>query len=118
MNERAELHRFAVKWQAVFESPAVPWRLFDDFEPLGAEMAVLGFQMDCGAAIEAAYPGVRWSGLTEWQSLLPQIADVPLLTSALFSQWRYWNHWSDAPPSGADLRWFALAFARLAELTA
>lgn len=118
MSTRAEIHRCAVQWRAVVEAPAVSWRLFDDFEPLGAKMAALGFQMNCGAAIEAAYPGIHWSDLTEWQSLLPQIADVPLLTSAIFSQWRYWNHWSAAPPSDADLRWFALAFARLAELTA
>ena len=118
MNERAELHRFAVKWQAVFEAPDVSRRIFDNYEPLGAEMATLGFQMDCGAAIEAAYPSLRWNDLTEWRSLLSQIEDVPLLTSAIFSQWRYWNHWSDAPPSDADRQWFALAFARLAELTA
>ena len=118
MRENQEIYRFAVKWHALFADPErLPGAVFDDCEPLGAEMAALGFHMDCGAAIEAAYPGLNWSDLDVWRQLLPKLTDASLLTNAIFSQWRYWNHWSYAPPTESDYQWFVLALSLLKDLT-
>ena len=118
MRDNQDIHQFSVKWRALFSDPEhLPRAIFNDYEPLGAEMAALGFHMDCGTAIEAAYPGLNWSALNVWRQLLPKLTDTSLLTSALFSQWRYWNHWSVSPLTESDYQWFLLTFSRLMELT-
>ena len=79
---------------------------------------VLGFEMDCGEAFEAAYPGCfRNAGATE--RAIAGCEDIGLLGSALHSGWRYYNHWNafgGFEPEDRD--WFGVMLRRLAELSA
>lgn len=52
--------------------------------------------------------------------IIDNVMDIPLLGSAIYSQWRYFNHWAY---SGAEIlepenrAWFLLALERLIFIT-
>ena len=93
----------------------LPHFIFEDC--LGEEMHELGFVMDCGKPIAAAFPE---SGdlldIKEFKEILPFI-DIQTLGNAIFSNWRFWTHWTIAPMEERECQWFRMAFKRLAELT-
>lgn len=52
--------------------------------------------------------------------IIDDVTDIPLLGSAIYSQWRYFNHWAcDAAEILApqNRAWFILALSRLALLS-
>ena len=53
-------------------------------------------------------------------SIIDDVTDIPLLGSAIYSQWRYFNHWAyDAAEILApqNRAWFILALGRLVLLS-
>ena len=50
--------------------------------------------MDCGEAFERTYPGIHLGDADELQGVINTIDDINLLGSAVFSRWRYYNHWA------------------------
>ncbi len=90
----------------LFDSPSFP-----------DECWSLGFEMDCGASFNAAY-GVEASntqgGLS---SVIDKVDDIKILGSALFSQWRYFNHWAYGHATEEDKEWFLTILRRMQELT-
>jgi hypothetical protein len=82
---------------------------------MGEELANLGFEMDCGQAYYDSFGENALPDLKQLQEFLPDM-NIHVLGNLIFSQWRYWNHWSMAPMSEADYQWFVLALSRLAEL--
>lgn len=111
-------HEFALKWLKKFGDEAI-----DKRELLGEDMfddcKRLGFEMDCGHAFGEEY-GTAASECEDLRRVIDQVTDIQLLGSAIFSQWRYFNHWADP---GEDICapenrfWFIIALNRLAELT-
>ena len=83
---------------------------------VGEGLADLGFEMDCGESFKTAFPNCNLGDCEAWKRIVNQIDSVQLLGDAIFSQWRYWNHWSNTPMEEADFEWFVIAFSRLAEL--
>ena len=78
----------------------------------------VGFQMDCGAAMEEHYPGSTQSA-ENLEFIIHCVTDIDLLGSAIFSKWRYYTHWDydmNAILSDEAREWFITAFARLEEL--
>ena len=76
----------------------------------------LGFEMDCGQSFIAAYGEEAWRSLAKLSAIIEKIDDVNLIGSALFSQWRYFNHWSYSDASDEDRKWFLILFKRLNDL--
>ena len=76
----------------------------------------LGFEMDCGQSFIAAYGEEAWRSLAKLSAIIEKIDDVNLIGSALFSQWRYFNHWSYSEASDKDREWFLILFKRLNDL--
>ena len=76
----------------------------------------LGFEMDCGQSFIAAYGEEAWRSLAKLSSIIEKIDDVYLIGAALFSQWRYFNHWSYSDASDEDRDWFLILFKRLSYL--
>jgi len=76
----------------------------------------LGFEMDCGQSFIAAYGEESWRSLAKLSAIIEKIDDVNLIGSALFSQWRYFNHWSYSDASDEDREWFLILFKRLNDL--
>lgn len=113
-----KIHRFALLWRQICKNhTSFSFNVFDDAEFIGEGLADLGFVMDCGESFKAAFLNLNLGDYESWKRIVNQIDSVELLGNAIFSQWRYWNHWSMAPMEEADFEWFVLAFGRLAELT-
>lgn len=120
---KSPMRLFAKKWCDKFRIAETNYYEFidpKDGEPdMGAEMRELGFKMDCGNAFMSVY-GNAINDEKELRKIIDCIHDVELLGSAIYSKWRYYNHWAY---SGAEIlepqnrKWFILALRRLAELT-
>ena len=79
----------------------------------------LGFEMDCGKAFSEKYPAA-FNDSQALSKIVNEITDIPLLGSAIFSQWRYFNHWAysgDEILAPNNREWFIIALSRLKELT-
>lgn len=114
----SQIHSFALRWLSRFQDENANFVEF--IEPkMGKEMRKLGFEMDSGTSFMSVYDNAIHEE-TELRKIIHNIDDVSLLGSAIFSKWRYFNHWAY---SGAEIfepenrRWFILALSRLAELT-
>ena len=51
----------------------------------------LGFEMDCGHAFSEKY-GNAANNHEALDRIIDDVTDIPLLGSAIYSQWRYFNH--------------------------
>ena len=89
----------------LFDSPTFP-----------NECRALGFEMDCGESFIAAYGHDAWRNEKELSKVVNKINDMKILGSALFSQWRYFNHWSYGPATEDDKKWFLTILRRMQEL--
>lgn len=113
-----QIHDFAVKWCDKFRNQKINYvELVDHY--MADDCAALGFKMDCGHAFSEKY-GSASSDSTELDKIIDSIDDVSLLGSAIYSRWRYFNHWVY---SGEEIlepenrAWFILALSRLTILT-
>ena len=89
-----------------FESPFFP-----------NECWSLGFEMDCGESFIAAYGEEAWNTNKGLSAVIDKADDVNILGSALFSQWRYFNHWSYEHATEEDKEWFLTILRQMQELT-
>lgn len=118
LSDTNQIHNFAIKWSNKFQNKNTFYvELADHF--IADECAALGFEMDCGNAFEQKY-GRAVYDYNELNRIIDNITDISLLGSAIYSRWRYFNHWAN---SGTEIlednnrMWFVLAFDRLALLT-
>ena len=77
----------------------------------------LGFEMDCFESFEILCnsDSENTSGKS-YKELIAVCSDYHVLGNAIFSQWRYYNHWADNVETEFKTEWFRLAFKRLLEL--
>jgi hypothetical protein len=124
MNQRIippiTLAEFAQKYLDFFERTAVDDRamysFFDD-SAFPDECWSLGFEMDCGHSFIETCGEDAWRSVDGLRRIVDNINDVNLLGSAIFSQWRYFNHWAGCGPSEEDREWFIVIFRRLKRLS-
>ena len=90
----------------LFDSPTFPDECWN-----------LGFEMDCGESFIAAYGDKAWHSHRELSSVIGKADDVRILGSAIFSQWRYFNHWAYGHATEEDKEWFLIILRRMQELT-
>ena len=117
--ERDEaVEQFASKWLDRFNDPKVQYiELVDHW--MADDCRSLGFEMDCGIAFCKSYP-VAFNDCEAFNKVIDKITDVSLLGSAVYSKWRYYNHWAN---SGSEIlepenrKWFILALERLRTLS-
>lgn len=118
MSDIKKIHTFAVKWFEKFRDPDINHQEITEHY-MGDECAALGFEMDCGNAFAEKY-GDASHDHEALDRIIEEITDIPLLGSAIFSQWRYFNHWA---MGGEDIlrfenrAWFLTALGRLIVLT-
>lgn len=124
MNQRSTqkitLAEFAQKYLDIFEHTAADdramYNIWDDMA-FPDECWSLGFEMDCGHSFIKTCGEEAWSSVDGLQRIVDSINDVKLLGSAIFSQWRYFNHWSGSGPTEEDREWFIIMFRRLKQLS-
>ncbi len=90
-----QIHDFAVKWCDKFRDQNInSLEVTDHF--MADECKTLGFEMDCGHAFENIY-GNAFNNCNELKKVIDDITDISLLGSAIYSRWRYFNHWRHTP---------------------
>lgn len=118
MADMKRVHDFAVKWCGKFRDQNITYiELFDHY--MADECAALGFEMDCGQAFSEKY-GNAASDFEALNRIINDVIDIPLLGSAIYSQWRYFNHWAydgEEILESNNCSWFILALSRLAVLS-
>jgi len=121
MPANKDVHAFAVKWFDKFRDTKTVCHEVEDPD-FSDECFSLGFEMDCGKAFEAAYPGTgAFEDYRELDKIIAGIDDIRLLGSVIFSRWRHFTH--KAGPGEHILAfenrsWFITALGRLESLTA
>lgn len=118
MADMKQIHDFAVKWHDKFLDQNINYiELVDHF--MADDCDALGFEMDCGHSFSEKY-GQAVSNHEELGKIIDEITDIPLLGSAIYSRWRYFNHWAY---DGAEIlepqnrAWFVLVLDRMAFLS-
>ncbi len=118
MADMRQIHDFAVKWCDNFRDQNINYiELVDHY--MADDCDALGFEMDCGHAFSEKY-GNAANNYEALDRIIDDVTDIPLLGSAIYSQWRYFNHWAY---TGAEIlepenrAWFILALSRLALLS-
>lgn len=90
----------------LFDSPSFP-----------NECRNLGFEMDCGKSFIDACGGEAWRSNNGLLQIIDKVNDIKILGSALFSKWRYFNHWSYGHATKDDKEWFLIILRRMQKLT-
>lgn len=118
MSENKQIYAFAVKWCAKFRDQNIDYiELVDHW--MADDCEALGFEMDCGHAFSEKYGDAVYK-IELLERIIDDVTDIMLLGSAIYSRWRYFNHWAH---SGEEIlehknrAWFILALSRLALLT-
>ena len=117
MANKENIEQFVEKWIAKFHNPDVNYLELVEHH-MGDECAALRFEMDCGHAFVDKY-GEAFNNVRALRKIIDQIDDSALLGSAIFSKWRYFNHWAysgDEILSPENKEWFIVALTRLKEL--
>ena len=117
MADMKQIQKFAAKWYGKFSDKKINYiELVDHY--MADDCEALGFVMDCGHAFSEKY-GNAANNFEALEDIVGEITDIPLLGSAIYSQWRYFNHWAY---SGEEIlepqnrAWFTMALSRLGEL--
>jgi hypothetical protein len=115
--DKKQIYEFAVKWCGKFQNPETNYIELTELW-MADDCAALGFKMDSGEAFSEKY-GDAASNSKALEKIIDDVDDILLLGSAIYSQWRYFNHWAY---SGSEILlpenrlWFILALNRLALL--
>lgn len=118
MDYNKQVHDFAIKWIDKFRDQKINYiELVDHY--MADDCATIGFEMDCGHSFECVYGKAVYDS-SELDKIIDDITDVSLLGSAIYSRWRYFNHWAydgAAILEPKNRAWFILALSRLILLT-
>lgn len=111
-----ELEQFADKYIDFFKyefgtSREADCRFFEGDE-FARDCEALGFEMDCGESFTQAY-GEGWNHVEHLKTIIDKVDDINIIGAGLYSQWRYFNHWSYSNPGEEDKEWFLLLLFRL-----
>ena len=117
MEYKKQVQEFSDKWIEKFRDNNINYLKLIE-EELGNDCAKLDFEMDCGNAFSEKYDGA-FNDVNILKKVIDDVDDLLLLGSAIYSKWRYYNHWAY---SGEDIlesqnrEWFILALERLKKL--
>jgi 5-methylcytosine-specific restriction endonuclease McrA len=115
---KKDIHAFAIKWVEKFSDSTIDYIEFVD-RYMADDCEALGFKMDCGNSFSEIY-GKAVFDYEELKLIINQISDISLLGSAIYSRWRYFNHWAYDAASileEKNRKWFQLALNRLMQLS-
>ena len=116
--DNKRIRAFALVWEQMYRNHAnIPFGFFEDMAFIGEGLADLGFVMDCGRLYYDTFGETHLPDIEELRHYLhDDFMTIQVLGNLIFSQWRYWNHWSMGRMEESDFEWFVMAYSRLAEL--
>ena len=118
MEYMKQVKEFSDKWCKKFQDENINYiELIEQY--MADDCESLGFVMDCGHAFAEKY-GNAVSESESLVAVIGQVTDISLLGSAIYSQWRYFNHWAYSGREILEPRnrmWFITALNRMRELS-
>ena len=72
--------------------------------------------MDCGHSFIKAFGEQVWLYPDGLEDIVKHSNNKKLIGSAIFSKWRFFNHWANSGPTEKDIEWFLIMLRRLQEL--
>lgn len=109
-----QIYSFAIKWLNKFRDENINYiELVDHY--MADDCEVLGFKMDCGHSFKNRY-GCHIGDNVAFSRIIDQVTDIQVLGSAIYSQWRYFNHWAYSAKEilvPQNREWFITALSRL-----
>ena len=117
--DKSKINEYIVKFSDLLNDNGIPEMEVLDNPEIGDGFKQLGFEMDCGKMFEDKYGPKAFSDSEALERVIDGIEDVQLLGSAVFSKWRYYNHWAYGESIRADdsRKWFNVILGRIVELT-
>lgn len=114
------IEEFCRKYIDFFEhynerNPRNDYPIFDDMTFL-KECEALKFNMDCGHSFIKAFGEQVWLAPDGLEDIVKRSNNKKLTGSAIFSKWRFFNHWAYSGPTEKDIEWFLVMLHRLQEL--
>ena len=118
LSEKNSVLSFASRWMDKFSDENIN---YEDLvgESLADDCELLGFKMDSGKSFSELYGKAVYDSV-ELEKIIRKIKDIALLGTAIYSRWRYFNHWAYDAASILEERnrkWFLLALGRLKHLS-
>lgn len=108
---------FVDKWLNKFLDETTNYiELVDHY--MADECKALGFEMDSGASFTEKY-GHQAGNIDVFCHIIDQVTDISILGNAIYSSWRYFNHWAYSAKEilyPENRQWFIVALIRLGEL--
>lgn len=92
MADAQAIYEFALHWFEIFDSCET--KEDDVGAPFGFACKEMRFTMDCGEAFIQAYDKDAFHDPLHFQEIQQTVNDADLLTSGIFSKWRYITHWT------------------------
>lgn len=121
MADNRRIHEFAVEWFGKFRDTKTTEHDLAENPAFADACFSFDFKMDCGKALITAYSQNEFDDYRELDKIIDSINEIPLLGSAIFSKWHYFNDgsYSSEEITKPDNRaWFITALSRLERLTA
>ena len=116
----SDIEKFADKYIDFFEhdflrEPKSYYRFFEG-EEFPNDCRALGFEMDCGESFINAYGLTAWKDNLVLKESIERISNITIIGAALFSQWRYYNHWAYSDATEETRQWFLILLYRLKDI--
>lgn len=112
-----QIYCFGSKWINKFLDPKTHYvELVDHY--MADDCKTLGFKMDIGSSFAKKYKAAA-GNISALYRVIDYVTDISVLGNAIFSVWRYFNHWAyDAEEimEPKNREWFIIALLRLGEL--
>ena len=113
-----QIHSFAAKWINKFLDAKTNYIELVDYY-MADDCKALGFIMDMGSSFDEKYK-TKPGNISALYSIIDQVTDISVLGNAIFSVWRYFNHWAyeaEEIMEPQNREWFIIALLRLGELS-
>ncbi len=118
--DKARINEFIGRFEDMLNDNNIPLVEIRDNPDIGDEFYELGFTMDSGNSFVEKYSKDAFWNSEDLEKIIEAESDILFLGTAIFSKWRYYNHWSMGGESIRDtesLRWFNIMIRRVQELT-
>ena len=116
--DKVQIKEYIREFSDKLNDMSVPDIQIVDDPTIGDKFRELGFVMDAGESFKQKYGGKAFNKYEILESIISSVDCIDILGSAIYSKWRYYNHWASSSIREVEsMRWFNVALKRMIELT-
>lgn len=115
MSDQFKIQKFARDWLSKFRDLKLTGRDLAEDTSFAEACFSFNFKMDCGEAFIANFSTEAFNDFQALAKIIDKVDNLHLIGSAIFSKWRYYNHWaySNDIETVENRAWFIIALSRL-----